>query len=283
MCVSYLLAEQSSYYVIFNKYYNKLASIIQVKHLVNHFVSEHIISVKEKDSITADSLLQMVAMQLKNGIYNSFTKLLDIMQQFGNLETESLAKSIKSELNPEFAAVSSVQDTAIDFNIIDDVESMFRALAFGLNNMLSKVNSQPLRRCILINKTVIKKYPTDVIQNIFATSTADQLIDVLIDSPGCNWMNVYLLEKIALASRQRNAYQLIQKYKEAVLAKKLKDVFGRIPNIQITEDYCSKVREKWHKEFDDLTIKDVVGHWNKLEKFFDVDKLELLLDRVLAG
>ena len=281
MCVSYLLAEQSSYYVIFNKYYNKLASIIQVKHLVDYFVSEHIISVKEKDSITADSLLQMVAMQLKNGIYNSFTKLLDIMQQFGDLETESLAKSIKSELNPEFAAASSVQDTAIDFNIIDDVDFMFTTLASELNNMLSKVSIQLLRRSVLSNKTV--KYSFDFIQRVDATSTSDELIDELKKSPYCNWMNVYLLEIIAVASRQRNAYQLVKKYKEAVLAKKLIDVFDLIPSIQITEDYCSKVREKWHKEFDDLTIKDVVGHWNKLENFFDVDEPKLLLDRVLAG
>ena len=206
------------------------------------------------------------------------------MQQFGNPGTESLAKSIKSKLNLEFTIVLDAQDTAIDFSIYDDVESMFTALVAGLQNMLSEDNFQLVHTgCILNNKALKAKYPSDFIKEIDETSTLDQLFIVLKKSSYCNWMNVHLLEKIAVASLQPNAYQLVQKYKEAISAKKLKDVFNQMPDIQITADYYSKVREKWHKEFDDVTIKDVIGHWNKLERIFDVDKPELLLDRVLEG
>ena len=282
--MSYLHAEPSPYCDTFNKYYNKLASIIQVKHLVDHFVSEHIISVGERESVTVDSLLQIVASQLKNGINNSFIKLLDIMQQFGNPETESLAKTIKGKLNLEKTTVSIAQDIAIDFNVYDDVELMFTALVSGLHNMLSEVNFQLLHTgCIPSNKTLKEKYPSDFIKEIDATSTLDQLFNVFKKSSYCNWMNVHLLETIAVASLQPDAYQLVQKYKKAVSAKRLKDVFNQIPDIQITEDYYSKVKEKWNKDFDDVTIKDVIGHWNKLEKIFDVDKPGLLLDRVLEG
>ena len=282
--VSYLHAEQLPYCDIFKKYYNKLASIIQVDHLVDYFVSECIISVKERESVTVVLLLQMIASQLKNGTNNSFIKLLDIMQQFGNLEMENLARSIKSELNVEFTTLSIAQDTTIDFTIYDDADLMFTVLVSGLHNILSEVNFQQLHTgCISSNKTLYAKYPSGFIKEIDATGTLDQLISVLKNSSYCNWMNVELLERTAVASLQPNAYQLVQKYKEAVSAKKLKDVFSQLSDIQTTEDYYSKVKEKWDKEFDDVTIKDVIGHWNNLEKIFDVEKPGLLLGHVFKG
>ena len=279
-----LHTEQPSYHAVFIKYYSKLTDIVQIKHFVDYFVSERIISVKDKDTVTLDSLLKVLESQLKNGINKSFTRMLDILEQHGDLGTESLAKNIKRELHLEISMESTAQTTAVDFSNFDDVELMFTALVSGLRNILSE-DTFPLVHlgCICNNKTLKTKYSSDFIDEINATSTLHELFTVVKKSPYCNWMNVDLLEKMAVASCQPTAHQLVNNYKKAVSAKRIKDVFDQMPEMKIPQNYYSKVKEKWHKEFNDVTVKDVIGHWSKLEKIFDVEKPSLLLDRIIEG
>ena len=37
------------------------------------------------------------------------------------------------------------------------------------------------------------------------------------------------------------------------------------------------------QEFEEVTLKDVIGHWDKLEKIFDVKEPMLLLERVIKS
>ena len=258
--------------------------MLQIKHLVDYFVSERIISIKEKETITVDSLLQTIETQLKNGFNESFIRMLKIMEQYGDLETENLAKSIKRELNHEVSTMPNVSTVAIDFSAYDDVELMFTALVSELRDVISEDKFLQVRRgCFTSNKTLSAKYPDEFTKKVDGTTTLDDLFDEVKKSPYCNWMNVHLLEKMAVASRQSNAYSLVKQYKEAVSAIKLKDIFDQMTEVEVPEDYYSKAKEKWHKDFDDVTVKDVIGHWNKLEKIFDVEDRSQLLDRVIGG
>ena len=71
-------------------------------------------------------------------------------------------------------------------------------------------------------------------------------------------MNIRLLEEMAAASLQPNIHHLIGQYKSAVYSKRLQDIFRQIPEFEVPEDYYSKVKQKWNKEFKDVTLKDVI-------------------------
>ena len=239
---------------------------------MDHFISARIIGVEEKGSISVDSLLSTVESDLKSGINTTFCKLLDIMTKFGDLSTQDLAKSIKKKLT---AVVAPTHEGVTV--VVDEVDDMFIAFLSALHNVLSEAEFKMVRMgCI----TLSAKLPNEFDSKVRATETLYDLFDVLVSSPFCNWMNIRLLEKMAAASLQSNAHQLINQYKNAIFSKKLKDIFKHIPEVsnQIPDEYYSKIKQRWKKEFDDVTVKDVIGEWNKLEKLFDVEELMLLLD-----
>ena len=281
----------SHHHKIFIQYYSKLTSILKVKNLVDHFISERIIDVEDKHSISVDSLLSTIGSHLKSGINTTFYKLLDIMEKFGDLANQDLANqdlanSIKKKLPIMVAAINEDDTIAVDFSAFDEVEVMFPAFVSTLRSMLSEDKFIMVRRgCITNNKTLSAKLPNDFVNEVRATETMDKLFDVVVSSPYCNWMNIRLLEKMAAASLQSNARKLIDQYKNAIFSKKLKDIFKHIPEVssQVTKDYYSRVKQKWEKEYDDVTIKDIIGEWNRLEKIFDVEEPTLLLDRVIEG
>ena len=279
--------QASHHYNVFIRYYSKLANILKIKNLVDHFISERIIDVEEKETINVASLLHTIDSHLKSGINTTFCKMLDIMEDFGDLATRDLAKGIKEALT---SAVSPIYDEGgaviVDFSTFDEVEVMFSAFISALRKLLSEDKFKMIRRgCISNGKLLSAKLPNDFVDKINATKTLDDLFDEVVNSPYCNWMNIRLLEKMAAASLQSNACQLIEQYKDVVSSKKLKDIFEHIPEVSslVTDNYYSKIKQRWNKEFDDLTVKDVIGQWCRLEKIFDVEEPALLLERVIKG
>ena len=257
-----------------------------MRSLVDHFISERIISIEEKESISVDSLLHTVGSHLKSGINMTFLKMLDIMEQFGDLATTDLAKSIKMKLsipNHEGDAF------AVDFSTFDNVEVMFVALVSALRNMIGEEKFKMVRReCIMYTKMLSAKFPIDFINKIDATKTMDDLFDVLVNSPYCSWINIHLLEKmaaVATASLQSNRCQLIDQYKNVAFSKKLKYTIKHIPKVldQVTGNYYSKIKQILKKDFDDVTVEDVISQCYKLEKNFDIEESTLLLDCVVES
>jgi len=267
------------------EYFSKLTDIlnIQLKSLVNHFVTERIISLEEKDTINVDTLLRNIGLHLKNGINKTFHKMLDIMEKFGGLAGEELATSIKRKCSSfQISIVSRDETIAVDFTTIYKVEVMFTVLVSALRIVLSEDKFQLVRRGCITNKKILK-LPTTFVDEIRTTRNLDDLFDLVVDSPYCNWMNIRLLEQMAAASLQPNANKLIEQYTSAVFSKRLKDVIKQIPEIKVTEDYYTKAKEKWKKEFGEVTLKDVTDEWNKLERIFDTEEPAILLERVLEG
>ena len=276
-----LLTEQQSHeYKIFIKNFSKLKSILNIylKNLVDRFVTERIIDLEDRDAIRVDSLLDNIGVHLKSGVNSTFHKMLEVMKESGNLAVEELGRKIKAQLD----MLSMDKTSTVDFTIINHVEHMFVALISALRSKLSEDKFQMLRRGYTANK-IIQKLPESFIDEIRNTKTLDDLFDVVVASPYCNWMNIRLLEEMAAASLQPNIHHLIGQYKSAVYSKRLQDVFRQIPEFEVPEDYYSKVKQKWNKEFEDVTLKDVIGHWDKLEKIFDFEEPMLLLERVIKS
>ena len=87
-------------------------------------------------------------------------------------------------------------------------------------------------------------------------------------------MNIRMLEKTA--GNSSAAKQSIEKYKENICSRKVKDLVSDISNLEIPANGYAEVKEKWNKDFNDLIIKDVVERWNEIEKKFNVEETMLL-------
>jgi len=259
-------------------------NIVKINHLADHFVSEKIIKLEERDELTVKCLLDAINSDLESGLNKRFLKMLDVMEHQGNLATESLAKSIKTELSICTAKPTVFPFSLVDFSDFDDVNDMFTALWSGLRNLFGEDKLPSFRRaCTTNDKLMRRKLPEEFVQKFTATTNLDELFDAVVRSPFCNWMNIRLLEKMAAASLQRNAIQLIKKYKETISSLKLKDVLNQIQEVKIPDDYYSKVKEKWSKELDELTVNDIISHWCRLEIIFDVEDTAFLLDHIIEG
>ena len=252
---------------IFIQNYSKFTNTLNIKNLVDHLISERIIGIEEKESISVSSLLHIIGSHLKSGVNVTFCTMLDIMEKFGDLATTDLAISIKQKIS---ISVIPIHENDPDFSTFDNVEVMFVALVSALQNMIGEEKFKMVRRgCIMNTKMSSSKFPIDFVNKIDATKTMDDLFDVVVTSPYCSWINIHLLEKMAAAS---NTWQLIEQYKNAVFSKKLKDIFKHFPNSQVADKYFSR------KEFDDVIIKDVISEWSELERFANADEPMLLLD-----
>ena len=184
--------------------------------------------------------------------------------------------------------ISKEKAIAVDFTIIDNVENMFITLVTALRSLFSEDMFKNLRRAYIINGK-LQTLPKHFIDKICNTKNLDDLFDVIVQSNNCNWMNIRLLERMAAASINCNApaihpiaHQLINKYKNAIFSKRLVDVCRQIPNIEVPENYCFEVKQKWDKEYAEVTLKDIIDQWDRLEKIFDVEPT-LLLQNVIKS
>ena len=129
----------------------------------------------------------------------------------------------------------------------------------------------------------VNQLPSDFVDKIDATSNLNQLLELLNKSPHCNWMNIRMLERMAAASKQSEAKTLVATYKNIILSKKINDILQELPDLEISDDYYTKVKDRWNKDLEDITVNDIVNRWCKLQKIFDVDDLEILLENIIKG
>ena len=269
------------------KHHVSIKKIIQIEKFVDLFISRGIISTEERGLVTIDSLLSTIESELECGIDGSLLEMLDAMKSYGTIGPRSLAEKIEEELH-KLGEGKPGTPASVKFNISDRVDDMFLKLVPAVGGILKKSNCEfTLLRsaCVKLDKPLgeTNKLPSEFVDKIYATKNLNDLLALLIASPYCNWMNVRLLEKMAALSCQVEAEQLITKYKKVVFSKKVTDVLQYIPNVKVTDDYYVKVRDKWKKDLEDITVEDIANHWVQLENIFDIDQSEILLKNLLKG
>ena len=273
---------------VFMKYRIDIKNIVQLEMFMDHFISRKIILAKQKESVTMDSLLSTIESELESGIDGTLNAMLDVMKSYGTVGPRTLAEKIEQEL-PQLEEEKSIAEAAtVEFNINDRVEDMFLQLVHAIGGFLKSSNCEfTLLRgaCIKADKFAAKinNIPNNLLEKINATKNLDELLEVLIVSPYCNWINVRVFEKMVAFSNQREAKKLIDNYKTIIFSKKLMDVLQNFTGVEVTGEYYTKVRERWNKNIEDITLEDVAKHWSKLQSIFDVDDLELLLENVIKG
>jgi len=274
---------------VFTKYRVDIKNVVQLEVFMDHFISRKIILVKQKESVTMDSLLNTIDSELESGIDVSLFAMLDVIKNFGTIGPCSLAEKIEQEISTAHHQLSSSPETvSVQFKSNERVEDMFLKLVPAIGNILKKSNCgfTLLRSaCIKPDQLIsaASKLPPEFIDKVNATKNIDELLDLLISCPYCNWINVRILEKLAASSGQNEAQELIDKYKTKIFSKKVADILQEFPDLEISEQYHTRVWDKWNKNFEDITVEDIANHWVKLQRIFGVEDLELVLENLVIG
>ena len=195
-----------------------------------------------------------------------------------------LAKAI--QVTSYLFAGSKVEEDIESEGSTEDIDSTFSTFVDDMADVLQHENLDKLQRKCLENVNLQTarglKLSEDVEQQIEDTNNIDQLFKVMCHHrSNWNWMNIRILER--MAGNCLPAKRLIKKYKKDVFSRKVKDVIPEISNIEKpTDKYCTEVKEKFEKEFDDLLIGDIVQRWNEIEKKLNVGET-MLFKSITSG
>ena len=202
-------------------------------------------------------------------------------------DVTELAKT-EQALNQLSQGYTASEPAPLEIKSSEKVDDMFLKLVPALGDILKCSNcefTQLRSACVKPDKHAAKlnKLPKRFINEISTTKNTDNLLAVLIASNHCSWINIRMLERMAAFSRQTKAEELIDKYKSAIFSKKLAEILDDIPDLQITDNYYTRIQDKWKKNFEDITVEDVAKRWSKLQRIFDVDEVEILLQNLTEG
>ena len=165
----------------------------------------------------------------------------------------------------------------LDPDSFESIDAAFSSFVDDMFDILSQENFNKVHRKCLENLDIVCgiSYSEEDKSKIINSTNVGELFSVLCSCKHYwNWMNIRILEK--LAGNSIKAKKTIEKYKMKVFSRKVKDVISEIPNLEIPTDKYTEVKEKWNKDFENLTIKDIVKHWNEIEKKFNVNETMLL-------
>ena len=145
------------------------------------------------------------------------------------------------------------------------------------------VNFKVLRRaCIQEIHSLGSTLPKSLVDKIKPTTSLDEMLDVLAQSPYWNWFDTRLLQALVSASGSPEAEEWLESFKATFYAKKVTEV---IPYVSIKPFKESiDITEKFDKEPKDLTISELLEHKYKLEyEVLDIDEGELVLSCIKTG
>ena len=174
----------------------------------------------------------------------------------------------------------------INFNQFKSVSTAFVTLTSNLTRLLRKADFHIIRRSCLeqINTpNGAQLLPEDVIA-IKASKNIDELLDVLAVSAYWSWIDVRLLEAMVAASDNMNATSLIERYKNAIFKKKLKDILPDAPGKEVKEAYYTKIVSKVDKDPNDITVEDLLKFQSQLETvIMDIKNGVCILEHLEKG
>ena len=125
--------------------------------------------------------------------------------------------------------------------------------------------------------------PEDV-ASIKASKNIDELLDVLAVSAYWSWIDVRLLEAMVAASNNTKAINLIDRYKNVIFKKKLKDVLPDAPGKEVKEAYYTKIVSKVNKDPNDITVEDLLKFQSQLETvIMDIKNGVCILEHLEKG
>ena len=148
--------------------------------------------------------------------------------------------------------------------------------------MLNQADFNTVRRSCLSSAVHVV---TKISEAIMSSNDFDELFDTLATkTPYWSWIDIRLLEAMVTASDIQVAVKLIEKYKEVIYGKKLKDVLPSIINKKLKEDYFTAIVSKLDMNPDEITVAVLLTYRSDLEEvIMDINKGALVLENVKKG
>ena len=124
-------------------------------------------------------------------------------------------------------------------------------------------------------------------ESIRVAQDLDTLLDLLAGSKHWSWVDLRLLESLIMSSDICEAKVLVDKYKEIIFSKKLREVLNSMfmPKHKKHKDaYISKVGSKIEKNPDEMTVADLSKFSTILEAvIMDISKGSCVLKHLVTG
>ena len=141
------------------------------------------------------------------------------------------------------------------------------------------------RACIVqINSPNGAQLPPPVVEKIQNAENLDALLDILTATDYWSWIDLRLLEALAVASGSSTAQDIVYKYKETVFSKKLKDVLPTAPSKEIRDAYFTKIVSKVGKSSNEIIVADLIEFRSKLESvIMDIKQGSCVLEHIEDG
>jgi len=163
-----------------------------------------------------------------------------------------------------------------------NISSAFSRLTSEIESILElKKFTKLWRACIQEINSLGSNLPQSLVPKIQQTSSLDNMLDVLAQSPYWNWFDTRLLQVLVSASGSVEAEEWLESFKATFYAEKVTKL---IPYVSI-----KPFRESINlvEKFDnpkDLTISELLQHKYKLEyEVLDIDEGELVLSCIKTG
>ena len=172
------------------------------------------------------------------------------------------------------------------FEKYNNVGKAFNVLQTKMIALLRKVNFYYLRRACILEKhhTHDVKLTQELVKQILMTKNIDDLLDLLVCTSYCSWIDIRILEVMVIVSGSSQAVQLLQNYTDAVYSKRLFDVLPNVPSKILKEEYYSIIKTKIKKDHNEVTVADLLKYRSKLERvIMDINKGVCILKHVEQG
>ena len=172
------------------------------------------------------------------------------------------------------------------FKQFSTVTSAFLYLTSMMTMLLRRADFFIVRRACIeqIHTPSGAQLPEKVVDGINNSNNIDVLLDILARSPYWSWIDIRLLEAMAVSSNIKQAHCLLDSYKKATFTKKLKDLLPDIPSKEVKEEYYSKVVSKLNKDPNEVTVWDLLKFQSQLEEvIMDIRRGVCILEHLEKG
>ena len=174
----------------------------------------------------------------------------------------------------------------VDFHQFSSVTKAFISLTSKMTKLLRNADFSIVRRACIeqINTPDGAQLTQKVVDDIKASKNIDTIFDTLAESPYWSWIDIRLLEAMAVSSDIKQADKLLENYKNAIFTKKLKDLLPNSPSKEVKEKYYTKVVSKLKKDPDDVTVQDLLDFRQQLETvIMDIKNGVCILEHLERG
>ena len=173
-----------------------------------------------------------------------------------------------------------------DMNEFENITEAFLFLTSNVSKLLQTGDFYTIRRACIeqTNTPNGAQLSPDMMQKITSTNNLNGLLDTLALSPYWSWIDLRLLQATVVASGSVKAKSLLTSYKNAVFSKKLIDVISEVPSKEVKDEHYAKIISKFDKEFEEITIFDLLKRKSQLETvIMDLKRGTCALAHISAG